>query len=260
MEKPTQYGDINELLDSLLISQQETLDEKLKGLYLYGSLVWGDFDHDHSDIDLLAVVSDEIGDEDYSALKVMHDAIAATHFVWEGRIEVQYATVTGLATFRKQASKMAVISPGEPFHVIEAGADWTTNWYFVQDYGVTLFGPSPAALIAPISKSEFIQAVRDHALFWREHVAQMKPYRGYQSYAVLTLCRALCTVTTGEQVSKRRAAEWAKPRMPEWANLIDEALEVRIGPADPKWGDPKDSYPRTERFVLHVIEEIEKAT
>jgi predicted nucleotidyltransferase len=51
---PTPYADVNQLLEQLLSSLQTILGKKLVGLYLYGSLVTGDFDHECSDIDLLA--------------------------------------------------------------------------------------------------------------------------------------------------------------------------------------------------------------
>ncbi|GAC1422991.1 MAG: hypothetical protein NVS4B1_20310 [Ktedonobacteraceae bacterium] len=50
---PTSYADINELLALLLSGMQSILSEKLVGVYLYGSLVTGDFDAETSDIDLL---------------------------------------------------------------------------------------------------------------------------------------------------------------------------------------------------------------
>ncbi|MEZ0537617.1 nucleotidyltransferase domain-containing protein [Caldicellulosiruptoraceae bacterium PP1] len=52
---PTPYEDINHLLNSLLSRIQNIFGTKFLGFYLYGSLVWGDFDKDISDIDLLAV-------------------------------------------------------------------------------------------------------------------------------------------------------------------------------------------------------------
>jgi predicted nucleotidyltransferase len=52
----TPYADIDQLLVKLLANLQQILDNKLIGLYLYGSLVTGDFDTNRSDIDLLAVL------------------------------------------------------------------------------------------------------------------------------------------------------------------------------------------------------------
>ena len=48
----TPFDDINALLQNLQIELQSILGEKLVGIYIYGSLVWGDFNHTTSDIDL----------------------------------------------------------------------------------------------------------------------------------------------------------------------------------------------------------------
>jgi predicted nucleotidyltransferase len=248
--------EIKKLLDLLLVDIQRVLGSKFEGLYLYGSLVWGDFDYFVSDIDLLAVTSNDMTDQDYEGLKQMHADFAQAYSAWDNRIEVQYASEAGLKTFRDRPSKMAVISPGEPFHVIDAGKDRLTNWYFVQDYGLSLFGPDPGTFIPPISKAEFLQAVYDHALFWVEHIKQTKALAPYQSYAVLTMCRALYTCTNGEQVSKTKAAEWAINQMPEWKDFILRALYVRTHTWEFTQDDANRTYPSVVRFVAEVVNKL----
>jgi predicted nucleotidyltransferase len=259
LSNPTKFPEINRLLQHLLEDIQKVLGDRLLGFYLCGSLVWGDFDYDVSDIDLLAVTSNDMTDSDFSDLKEMHNDFAKAHPRWDNRIEVQYASESGLKTFRRRSSKMAVISPGEPFHVIDAGMDWVTNWFFALDYGLTLFGPLPDQFIDPISKDEFVQAVYDHALFWQQHVKQTRNARPYQSYAVLTLCRALYTVAHKQQVSKKRAADWAMSQLPEWADFIKEALYIRSHAGETTQADADRAYPKTERFVFEVIEKVKQA-
>jgi predicted nucleotidyltransferase len=67
----TEYANVDELLGALLSEVRNILGEKLVGLYLYGSLAWGDFDHEVSDIDLLAATTTGIDDEEFAALKRM---------------------------------------------------------------------------------------------------------------------------------------------------------------------------------------------
>jgi len=258
MLNTTNLVDGKKLLDLLLTKIRKVLGQKLKGLYLYGSLVWGGFDHSVSDIDLLAVTSDDVTKAEYDRLKEMHEDFARTHPAWNNRIDVQYASESGLNTFRTQSSKMAVISPGEPFHIIDAGVDWLANWFFVQDYGLDIYGPSSNQFLNPISKVEFLQAVFDHALFWKDHVKQTRKSRPYQSYAVLTLCRALYTVRYGEQVSKQKATDWAMSQLPEWAEFIREALYVRSHTWETTQEDADKAYPKTEQFVFEAIEKMKR--
>src|SRR5713226_9801900 len=139
---------------------QHIFGDRLIGLYLYGSLVWGDFDHDTSDIDLLAATASDVEQKEFGLLKQMHADIAVKHPQWNNRIEVQYYSLEGLKNFKSEARSMVNISPGEPIHIIQAGKEWLMNWHFVQDYGVTLFGPTPKTFIEPVSNAEFMQAVR----------------------------------------------------------------------------------------------------
>jgi hypothetical protein len=241
----------------LVVEIAKIIGKDLTGLYLYGSLVTGDFDNETSDIDLVAVRSTELDAGELDALERMHDEFARAHAAWEGRIEVQYLPAAALRTFKTRSSTIAVISPGEPFHVIEAGRDWMINWYVVQEKGVTLYGPSPRTLIEPISTEEFVETVRLHAQRWREWTHDNTGSRPAQAYAILTMCRALYTIRHGEQVSKRRAAQWAQGHLPQWAPLIEDALGWRSAWRDDQ-ADPETTRPQTERFVQFMIDLIEK--
>ena len=119
----TLYADINRLLEGLLSRIRHILQEKLAGLYLYGSLTTGDFDPESSDIDLLAATSSDVSGAEFDALRVMHVDFARDNPAWEDRVEVAYLLVAALRTFRSERSPIAVISPGEPFHMSEAGSD-----------------------------------------------------------------------------------------------------------------------------------------
>lgn len=250
----TAYPDIDELLRELLDRIQHILGAKLIGLYLYGSLVTGDFDHGISDIDLLAATSADVAGQDFDRLQRMHQDFAAEHTAWNDRIEVAYVSVDALRTFRSQASPIAVISPGEPFHIKEAGRDWLINWWVVRERGVALFGPFATALIDPISKQEFLRAVREQTVAWQAWIDHMRE-RKAQAYAILTMCRALYAYTNGEQVSKKQAAEWAQVRLPQWAPLIQQALEWRGAWRDQDV-DHAATFPETVRFVRFVLDSM----
>ena len=255
----TAYPEVNEVLSEFMRTSQEILGTKLLGIYLYGSLVSGDFDLDISDIDLLAVVSEPVGEEVFGQLHAMNHALARNFPNWEGRIEVAYVSESALKTFRFQKSTIAVISPGEPFHHKEAGNDWLLNWYVVRNEGVTLFGPEPEKFIEPISHEEFLQAVRRQAEDWADWVHHFRSRPG-QAYAILTLCRAAHASATGIRSSKRQAALWAAERFPEWAPLIEAAVQWRKCWRDQvSESDEQATLPATVQFVRAMIAEIGRA-
>jgi Domain of unknown function (DUF4111) len=252
---PTPYADINQLLELLLSGIQKILGKKLVGLYLYGSLVTGDFDHRSSDIDLIAALSSDIDDRDFTHLQKMHTDFANKHKQWADRIEVCYISVAALRTVKTQTSIVANISPGEPFHLKETRKDWLIDWYVVRQKGITLFGPSPKTLIEPISKEEFMQAVQEQMKAWGEWVHDMHK-RKDQAYAILTMCRVLYAYKNGEQASKKQAALWAENELPEWSSLIQNALLWREDWRNEQV-DHEETFPETLRFVRFTISQFE---
>ena len=252
---PTVYANINQLLEILLSSMQKILGEKLVGLYLYGSLVIGDFDPTISDIDLVAALAFKLDDREFEALHKMHVDFAHEHQEWDNRIEVCYISLAALQTVKTETSLVANISPGEPFHTKETIKEWLVRWYVVRETSITLFGPDPKTIIEPISKAEFIEAIRANTKAWSDwiHDSHSRPS---QAYAILTMCRALYTLKFGAQVSKKQAALWAEQQFPEWDWLIQNALLWREA-----WRDENvendATYPDTLSFVRFMIRECE---
>jgi hypothetical protein len=100
------------------------------------------------------------------------------------------------------------------------------DWYQVLAASVALHGPPPSELVPPITRTDFIEAMRREMVGWPEPAAGAMDASG-RTYAVLTVCRGLRLLRTGEHVSKREAATWAARELTEYANLIDQALERR---------------------------------
>lgn len=244
---------VQALIRELLTGMQNVLGGKLLGVYVFGSLVMGDFDETVSDIDLLVALDSDLNPTDFAALDTMHNNWATAHPEWAGRLEIAYLSRHGLQTFRTESTPMGIMSPGEPFHMVEAGHDWLINWYVVRNNGLTVFGAPVEQIIAPISIDEFIDNVKIYLGEWRNRVAELER-RPSQAYAILTMCRALYTVKYGEQISKPKAAAWAAREYPEWAALINNAVQWRLA-----WREDADgSLMRDEarRFVLFTLDTI----
>lgn len=254
--EPTPYAEVNALLKQFLTGLQAIPGEKLIGLYLYGSIVTGDFDPSCSDIDLLAALTSDINGEEFAALDRLHQQLMRQFKAWEGRIEIAYLAERGLKTFRTENTPIGIMSPGEPFHIIEAGKGWLMNWYVVREKGITLSGPPPASIISPIAKEEYLQGVREYARVWKERIPDDVRARPSQAYAILTLCRAAYALKKGEITSKKQAALWAQHEFPAWAELIRQALTWRED-----WRDENVDHAATlavtRQFVYFMLGQID---
>ncbi len=161
----------------------------------------------------------------------MHDRVAREHPEWDDRVEVIYIGADALATFRTRESTIGAISPGEPFHTKGAGIDWLINWYLIQRYGRVLRGPPFTEFVPPIDDADFIVSSRSLAHLMRPGLDATTTTRS-RAYYLITFCRALVTVTTGEMPSKPRALAWTRERMPEWGTLLDRCAAIWRGAMD----------------------------
>lgn len=258
MKMMTQFKDVHELLKTLVSRANSILDTDLIGIYVYGSLVWGDFNHEHSDVDVMMVTKKEISSEQFQNLEDMHNALIAQFPTWHDRIEIAYVPIYLLKNFKHSTGKISVISPGEPFNIKEAGKDWLINYYLIQNNSLTLYGPKPQDIIEPISDTEFLHNVKAQAIEWKEWIEHTKDSIGYQYYAVLTICRAFYVLNIGKQPSKKVAGKWMLEKFPKWHDLIKSALsfhdEVRIISQQ----EAHANYTRVYNFVNEIIDLVQK--
>jgi predicted nucleotidyltransferase len=244
--------------ESLVSEILGVLGDDLVGLYLYGSSVSGGFDPNVSDIDLVAVTSPEVEAVDLAGLEQMQNAFVGRYPERLDRLEIVYIGRATLESFRTSPGSLAVISPGEPFHVRdERVAEWLQNWYLVQETSIRLYGVDAAAIVPPIAWAEFVAATVRYADEVRNR-SRIRASAGVLAYAILTMCRALRTVRTQTHSSKQEAAAWTRERMPGWAPLIDAALACRLSRGTIGFDDER-SRAAGETFIAFLADQIHGA-
>jgi predicted nucleotidyltransferase len=227
-------------------------------MYLYGSYVSGGFDTGVSDLDMVAVTAMDADAIDFVGLDRVHQEFVSRHREWNDRLEIVYVGRATLGSFRTSPDPLAVISPGEPFHLRrERVVEWLQNWYLVRETGVTLFGPPAVEIVPPIDWSEFVAAAARYAdQLSGQSLAEASA--GSLSYSVLTMCRACMTVQAQTHRSKQEAAAWARERMPEWAWLIDVAIGCRLSRGTIGFSDEK-TRAAAEAFIRLLAARISES-
>ena len=217
--------DPREALAELTVLLSRYLRDRLLGIYLFGSLAAGGFVPGRSDLDLFAVLEGEV--PEIESLRALHAGFVADRPEWAERVEVGYVTREVLQTLDGEpAGRIAVISPGEPLNVKDVGYDWALNWHGVTTAGEAIVGPPPLELGPAITPDAYRHAIEAQLETWTHDVRA--PEVGYvpahQGYIVVTLCRALYGLETGEQTTKENAVAWAAERYPDRATFLWEAL------------------------------------
>jgi len=255
-DSPTPDPEVNALVAELLREVRAILGPHLVGMYLEGSLARGGFDA-ASDIDFVVVTDEEVDEATYRALQAMHDRIAMRDTPWAVQLEGSYLSRAALRRHGPVPLSHPNIERGRGARLKMArhDEDWIIHRYNLREGGIVLAGPPPATLIDPVAPDELRRAVRDVLRGWwalmRDDAAPLRP-RGYQSYAVLSLCRILYTLAHGAVASKEEAARWAQATLdPRWAPLIADAWEGRWRPNGE--ASPEDVR-ETQAFICYALE------
>jgi aminoglycoside adenylyltransferase-like protein/nucleotidyltransferase-like protein len=215
------------ILDEIASGLRETLGDELVGLYLTGSAVTGDFEPGVSDLDLVVVLGRDPAELDLDGLSAVYAKVATAHGDWVDRIEAVHVGRATLAAFRSSRSRLAVISPGEPFHQRpEPASEWIQNWWQLRELGVPIIGPPTDELVPRVTWTEFRAATRRYLAEVARRDFGTGP-GGSVAYAVLTACRGCATLATGVPVSKPSGAAWAIATRPADADVVRAALECR---------------------------------
>jgi hypothetical protein len=222
--------DVSALLDILLPRLRAILGTNLVGVYLRGSLAFGDFIPATSDIDLLTVTAQRIDDAAFAALAAMHTALALLPHPFAQRLEITYLDCSNLKQFQP-GQRHPTLGQGEALVWSEHGANWVIERWTVREHGIIVLGPDPQGLIDPITPDELRSATRfrlhDWATWANQHAdpAWLLP-RSHKAYVVETMCRMLYTLACGVVASKPQAVQWARTTLPEPSRTLVEQSQA----------------------------------
>jgi hypothetical protein len=246
---PTPYSDINEVLYTLLKDVQTVLNEYFVGMYLYGSLASKDFDPFRSDIDFLVVTTQELPENIVLSLEAMHTRIGASGLKWASKLEGIYIPRKAIWQYDPAGPLYPMIHEGK-FEVAQPGIDWVINRCILYHSGVVISGTPLREMIRPVEPCELREAVlsllRNN---WASFLQNADNFlgTGYQSFVVLTMCRALYTLEHGIAASKKGSAEWAIAALDKkWTELIKRAIAWHYGEA------PGDIN-QTQEFMQYTL-------
>lgn len=254
---PTSYPGLNGVLRALVDSIRGILQDDFVGAYLQGSFAVGDFD-EHSDVDFIVVVEEELSHEQVDALQVMHGHIYDLESSWAQHLEGSYFPKDVLRDFSRRGEKLWYLDHGARTLIRSDHCNTLVVRRVIHEKGVVLAGPPPVTLVKAVPADELRAEVKGVIAGWGQEILDdpgRYENRFYQGFIVLSFCRMLHNLHTGRVGSKRAGAAWAKGHLdPSWAGLIDRAWACRPNPAlsvrQP--ADP-DDFASTLAFVRYAI-------
>jgi len=252
---PTSYGDVNNVITSIVEGVSEIFNENLVGIYLSGSLTYGDFNEESSDIDLVAILKNPASEAEIEKLKELHKHVENKYPEWAKRIESSYIPQQMLSSILPSGSR-PYYGDGTFYPKAAYGNEWIINLYLLYNHGISIIGPEFSELVQSIKIKDVQQAcIRDLFKEWQPKLRKPEwldnPH--YQSYLVMNLCRILNTVMNATVLSKKKSADWVKQEYPEWKKLIQIAEEWH-------YGVEMKQKKRALEFLTFVIREVNQNT
>jgi predicted nucleotidyltransferase len=238
---PTQFLDLNELLEEFVERVASILEGNVVGVYLTGSFALGAGDL-HSDCDFLVVTVDCLTPEQERSLRELHDEIPTRTGHWPHDLEGSYAPKPDLETLAALEERWLYVDRGRremqwSTHCNSEDVRWT-----LRERGITLTGPDPREFVRQVPPGMLRTKMRQ---LIDNFLPELFSWTSFdlawtQRYAVTNICRMLYTLDTGEVTSKRAGLEWAQHNLPSrWQRLLQQVLDDRALGWDPD-GPPRE--------------------
>lgn len=231
---PTPDSELNTVLHEFVTSAQAVLDENFVSAFLQGSFAIGDRDND-SDVDFTIAVEREVSDTELAALQAMHARIFKLESQWAQHLEGSYFPRGILKKGESAKIKLPYLDNTHDKLIMSDHDNTLVVRWVVREYGITLAGIDPKELIDPVSADDLRHEVTATMREWSEEIFTNKwdmNNRWAQPFAVLSYCRMLHTLETGQIASKLSGAQWAKTALDKrWTNLIQHAWDERPNPS-----------------------------
>lgn len=218
------------LMEKIVAEYRDILGENLLGVYVHGSIAFGCFHPQKSDIDFL-VVTERAPDwfQKERMIRILLELAAfapqkgfemslvlrenCQEFVHPMPYEMHYSMAWHDAYCRDITGTLAQLRGVDP--------DLAAHVTVTRAVGVALFGSEPQAMFAPVPWEAYWDSIRGDVENAREDV------RENPVYVVLNLCRVLAAKREGAVLSKAQGGYWGLKMLPEcWHAPVRAALEA----------------------------------
>ena len=232
---------------------QKILAEKLTGIYVHGSIAFGCFRWETSDIDFLVVVEESLTQSEKEALiRVLLDLdaqapckgfemsvvlrSACAPFAEPVPYELHYSNAYRANYQGDLGGTCTVLQGFDP--------DLAAHMTVVYNAGRVLCGLPVKRVFAPVPRESYLRSI------WYDIESAQEDIQRDPVYYVLNLCRVLACVEEGLVLSKAQGGEWGMEHLMEERELIRKALLAY------RCGAPEPSGPELCSFAEKVLRRI----
>lgn len=242
-------------LDQYVNELQEVIsNEKLVGVYVYGSLALAAFHPESSDIDFVTVTKEAVSEAEKVKIRELHKRLC-THDLGK-RMDGMYVPLAHVGKQNHEMSPYLYCSEGK----INEG-HWDINsvtWWTIKNYGITVLGQTADELPYVVTWDDVVSTMKYNVeQYWSEKVK--RPYlflsTEWVEFAVVTMGRIMCTLEMERIVSKDEGLQYMMNSCKEWEQLLQEVYWIRqnegLKPSLSRWRRAQ----MTKQYLLFSVKQ-----
>ena len=202
-------AEVREIVFALRDGLQNTINDKLLGLYLYGSLAYDCFNPEISDIDFVVVLSELLTLEEEQRIAQLHKHLGCEPNYGK-RLEGTYITEEQVKSDDYLPDFLYYVE-GEEFVKAKEGQkeqDFPMHRQHLHESGLRIVGYETQKLFKPVPWEILKQSLEQEMPFIK------KQFEKRPIYAVLNLCRVVRAHETRRLSSKKQGGEWGLQFLP----------------------------------------------
>lgn len=247
--------EVQQLMEQYIVELKEIFsDEKIVGVYVYGSIALGAFHIETSDVDFVAVINDYVNEAEKQHLIELHKRLSKSTL--GKRMDGMYISLADLGKYNDEMNEYVYCAEGK----VDIGY-WDINavtWWTLKNQGITVAGKEAEDLPFQIKWDDVVNTMKynvEH--YWNEKAK--RPYlffvEEWVESAVVTMGRILYTLENKTIVSKDRGLQYVLERSTkEWEPLLKEVERIRNNPKEKRKISIWRRADMTKGYLLRLIE------
>ena len=218
------------LMNSITHDFTKILGEKLTGIYIHGSIAFGCFRWENSDVDFLAIVHEPLSlNEKASLIRAILRHVpeapekgiemsvvtefACRNFVHPSPYELHFSNAH-LNAYRTDLE-------GYCQRLCGTDPDLAAHFSVAKAKGIAWYGKPVDEVFALVPRSALLDSIRSDAMDAQDGLMENP------AYFVLNLCRVIACQEQNLLLSKREGGQWGLEHLPEdYADVIHSALNA----------------------------------
>ncbi|MGE6348861.1 nucleotidyltransferase domain-containing protein [Bacillus mycoides] len=247
--------EVKQLMEQYIVELKEIFsDEKIVGVYIYGSIALGAFHIETSDVDFITVISDSVNEAEKQQIIELHKKLSKSAL--GKKMDGMYIPLADLGKYNHEINEYVYCADGKA----DIG-HWDINavtWWTLKNQGITVTGREAEDLPFQIKWDDVVNTMKynvEH--YWLEKTK--RPYlffiEEWVESAVVTMGRILYTLDHKTIVSKDSGLQYMLELYShKWEPLLREVGRMRHNPKEKRILSRWRRADMTKQYLLHLIE------